>query len=114
LEPELGRIRPPFNFHLEFGLTFRLPVAVRKVDYLETVNLALKSDITTLMPVTYGSWITWGLNSSHSIRNLARSLKGKRGERGVIELSSPPYRCENGQQLVIEVSELRKAVLWKF
>jgi predicted nucleic acid-binding protein len=30
-----------------FGLAFRLPIAIRDVDYPETVNLALETDITT-------------------------------------------------------------------
>jgi predicted nucleic acid-binding protein len=30
-----------------FGLALRLPISIRDVDYGETVNLALKSDLTT-------------------------------------------------------------------
>jgi predicted nucleic acid-binding protein len=42
LHPELEPL-----MRTAFGLAFRLSVAIRDVDYGETVNLALKSDLTT-------------------------------------------------------------------
>lgn len=42
LHPELAT-----QIRAAFGLAFRLAVAIREVDYGETVNLALKSDLTT-------------------------------------------------------------------
>jgi predicted nucleic acid-binding protein len=64
-----------------FSLAFRLPVAIKEVDYGETVNLALSSDLTT-----YDASYLWladrlGAELVTLDAKLGRIAKGNKGQK---------------------------------